>query len=134
MFDSCSLHLQSLVEDRDAQYGNVSLLFNTTEEDNVHAVTLNGLLDKESSDYYKNETTTTSEESPLSPSLTYGYSCEDHARSSLERSTMKGTKRKLKEFPVTEDALLPVGTSVGVRHFVPEQYIGVTGISRGKGF
>ena len=43
-------------------------------------------------------------------------------------------KRKLKEFPVTEDALLPVGTSIGVRHFVPGQYIDVTGISRGKGF
>ncbi|MCE3215908.1 54S ribosomal protein L3 [Datura stramonium] len=25
-------------------------------------------------------------------------------------------KRKLKEFPVTEDALLPVGTSISVRH------------------
>lgn len=43
-------------------------------------------------------------------------------------------KRKLKEFPVTEDALLPVGTSLGVRHFVPGQYVDVTGISRGKGF
>ncbi|XWS53438.1 hypothetical protein CRYUN_Cryun10bG0001500 [Craigia yunnanensis] len=42
--------------------------------------------------------------------------------------------RKLKEFPVTEDALLPVGTSIGVRHFVPGQYVDVTGISRGKGF
>lgn len=43
-------------------------------------------------------------------------------------------KRKLKEFPVTEDALLPVGTSISVRHFVPGQYIDVTGISKGKGF
>ncbi|GAB2273405.1 60S ribosomal protein L3B [Dionaea muscipula] len=43
-------------------------------------------------------------------------------------------KRKLREFPVTEDALLPVGTSIGVRHFVPGQYIDVTGISKGKGF
>lgn len=43
-------------------------------------------------------------------------------------------KRKLKEFPVTEDALLPVGTELGVRHFVPGQYVDVTGISRGKGF
>ncbi|XP_041000068.1 50S ribosomal protein L3-2, mitochondrial-like [Juglans microcarpa x Juglans regia] len=43
-------------------------------------------------------------------------------------------KRKLREFPVTEDALLPVGTSIGVRHFVPGQYVDVTGISRGKGF
>lgn len=84
------LHPEILVEDdrdMDTQYDNVSLLFNTTEEDNVHAITLNGLLDGESSDCYKNETTTTtttttptttSEESPLSPSsLTYGYSRED---------------------------------------------------------
>ncbi|TYI39046.1 hypothetical protein ES332_A02G072100v1 [Gossypium tomentosum] len=43
-------------------------------------------------------------------------------------------KRRLKEFPVTEDALLPVGTSLGVRHFVPGQYVDVSGTSRGKGF
>jgi large subunit ribosomal protein L3 len=43
-------------------------------------------------------------------------------------------KRKLREFPVTEDALLPLGTSIGVRHFVPGQYVDVTGITRGKGF
>lgn len=43
-------------------------------------------------------------------------------------------KRKLKEFPVTEDALLPVGTSISVHHFVPGQYVDVTGITRGKGF
>ncbi|KAG2315820.1 hypothetical protein Bca4012_066667 [Brassica carinata] len=43
-------------------------------------------------------------------------------------------KRKLREFPVTEDALLPVGTSLSVRHFVPGQYVDVTGITRGKGF
>ncbi|KAL0388945.1 UNVERIFIED_CONTAM: 50S ribosomal protein L3-2, mitochondrial [Sesamum radiatum] len=43
-------------------------------------------------------------------------------------------KRKLTEFPVTEDALLPVGTSISVRHFVPGQYVDVTGITKGKGF
>lgn len=43
-------------------------------------------------------------------------------------------KRKLKEFQVTEDALLPLGTPIGVRHFVPGQYVDVTGITRGKGF
>lgn len=43
-------------------------------------------------------------------------------------------KRKLREFPVTEDALLPVGFSIDVRHFVPGQYVDVTGITRGKGF
>ncbi|KAF3790011.1 50S ribosomal protein L3-2 [Nymphaea thermarum] len=43
-------------------------------------------------------------------------------------------KRKLREFPVTEDALLPVGTPISVRHFVAGQYVDVTGITRGKGF
>ncbi|GER31468.1 50S ribosomal protein L3 [Striga asiatica] len=43
-------------------------------------------------------------------------------------------KRKLKEFPVTEDALLPVGTAIDVRHFVPGQYVDITGITKGKGF
>ncbi|KAF0931462.1 hypothetical protein E2562_004586 [Oryza meyeriana var. granulata] len=43
-------------------------------------------------------------------------------------------KRKLKEFPVTEDALLPVGTTITVRHFVPGQFVDVTGITKGKGF
>ncbi|KAJ4959593.1 hypothetical protein NE237_026704 [Protea cynaroides] len=43
-------------------------------------------------------------------------------------------KRKLREFPVTEDALLPVGTPITVRHFVPGQFVDVTGITRGKGF
>ncbi|KAL4590604.1 hypothetical protein LXL04_003541 [Taraxacum kok-saghyz] len=41
-------------------------------------------------------------------------------------------KRKLREFPVTEDALLPLGTQIGVRHFVPGQYVDVTGITKGK--
>ena len=43
-------------------------------------------------------------------------------------------KRKLREFPVTEDALLPVGICVGVRHFVPGQFVDVAGITMGKGF
>ncbi|OVA04197.1 Ribosomal protein L3 [Macleaya cordata] len=43
-------------------------------------------------------------------------------------------KRKLREFPVSEDGLLPVGTLINVRHFVPGQYVDVTGITRGKGF
>lgn len=43
-------------------------------------------------------------------------------------------KRKLKEFPVSEDALLPVGTPITVRHFYVGQYVDITGITRGKGF
>ncbi|KAJ7256883.1 hypothetical protein O6H91_08G018900 [Diphasiastrum complanatum] len=43
-------------------------------------------------------------------------------------------KRKLTEFPVTEDALLPVGTPITVRHFLPGQYVDIAGITTGKGF
>ncbi|XP_050218759.1 50S ribosomal protein L3-2, mitochondrial [Mercurialis annua] len=43
-------------------------------------------------------------------------------------------KRKLREFPVSEDALLPVGTPLGVRHFVPGQFVDIAGITKGKGF
>jgi large subunit ribosomal protein L3 len=43
-------------------------------------------------------------------------------------------KRKLMEFRVTEDALLPVGTQIKAMHFVPGQMIDVCGISKGKGF
>ncbi|KAJ1928379.1 hypothetical protein IWQ60_002101 [Tieghemiomyces parasiticus] len=43
-------------------------------------------------------------------------------------------KARMFEFPVTEDALLPVGTSLTAAHFVPGQFVDVTGISRGKGF
>lgn len=43
-------------------------------------------------------------------------------------------KRKLAEFPVAEDAVLPIGTKIDARHFVPGQYVDVVGTSRGKGF
>ena len=34
-------------------------------------------------------------------------------------------KRKLSEFRVTEDALLPVGTRLNAGHFLPGQYVDV---------
>eukprot|EP00622_Pseudochattonella_farcimen_P008013 FR744156.1.p1 GENE.FR744156.1~~FR744156.1.p1 ORF type:complete len:269 (+),score=23.19 FR744156.1:38-808(+) len=43
-------------------------------------------------------------------------------------------KRKLGEFRVSPDALLPVGTSIHAAHFVPGQRVDVCGISKGKGF
>ncbi|KAJ1953064.1 hypothetical protein IWQ62_006081 [Dispira parvispora] len=43
-------------------------------------------------------------------------------------------KAQLFEFPVTENALLPVGTVLTAGHFVPGQFVDATGISRGKGF
>jgi len=38
------------------------------------------------------------------------------------------------EFRVTEDAVLPVGSELTAAHFLPGQYVDVTGISIGKGF
>jgi large subunit ribosomal protein L3 len=43
-------------------------------------------------------------------------------------------KEQLAEFPVTEDAILPVGTEISVRHFRPGQYVDIAGITTGKGF
>lgn len=43
-------------------------------------------------------------------------------------------KRKVGEFRVTPDALLPVGTKINAVHFVPGQLVDVCGISKGKGF
>ena len=43
-------------------------------------------------------------------------------------------KRKLWEFSVTPDAVLPVGTTMHAAHFVPGQYVDVSGISRSKGW
>ncbi|KIJ41291.1 hypothetical protein M422DRAFT_209417 [Sphaerobolus stellatus SS14] len=40
----------------------------------------------------------------------------------------------VKEFPVTEDAHVPVGTELSAAHFVPGQYIDVIANSIGKGF
>ena len=43
-------------------------------------------------------------------------------------------KRKTKEFRVTNDAILPVGHTITAAHFVPGQYVDVSGTSIGKGF
>ena len=43
-------------------------------------------------------------------------------------------KRKLAEFRVDEDALIPVGAEITADHFVVGQYVDVTGTSTGKGF
>ncbi|BEI91832.1 uncharacterized protein CcaverHIS019_0406520 [Cutaneotrichosporon cavernicola] len=43
-------------------------------------------------------------------------------------------KRKLQEFRVSKEAVLPVGTQLGASHFVPGQYVDVTATSIGKGF
>ena len=43
-------------------------------------------------------------------------------------------KRTVAEFRVTEDALLPVGTQLTAKHFLPGQLVDVIGKSKGKGF
>ena len=43
-------------------------------------------------------------------------------------------KRKVAEFRVSEDALIPVGAEITADHFLPGQYVDVTGTSIGKGF
>lgn len=43
-------------------------------------------------------------------------------------------KRHIVEFPITPDAVIPVGTTLSVRHFLPGQFVDVRGIGTGKGF
>ncbi|MFO1121096.1 MAG: 50S ribosomal protein L3 [Hyphomicrobiales bacterium] len=43
-------------------------------------------------------------------------------------------KRKLQEFRVTPENTIPVGAEITVNHFVPGQFVDVTGTSLGKGF
>ncbi|MCB9978396.1 MAG: 50S ribosomal protein L3 [Rhodospirillales bacterium] len=43
-------------------------------------------------------------------------------------------KRKLMEFRVSPENVLDVGAELCVSHFVPGQYVDVTGVSTGKGF
>ena len=43
-------------------------------------------------------------------------------------------KRKLAEFRVSEDGLIPVGAEITADHFVPGQFVDVCGVSIGKGF
>jgi len=43
-------------------------------------------------------------------------------------------KMKLAEFRVNEDGLIPVGAEITADHFVPGQFVDVTGTTTGKGF
>jgi large subunit ribosomal protein L3 len=43
-------------------------------------------------------------------------------------------KRKLAEFRVSDDALIPVGAEITADHFVAGQFVDVTGTTTGKGF
>ena len=43
-------------------------------------------------------------------------------------------KRTVTEFRVSEDAMIPVGAEITADHFLPGQFVDVTGTSIGKGF
>src|SRR5215212_3022449 len=43
-------------------------------------------------------------------------------------------KQRLAEFRVTEDAVIPVGAEITADHFIPGQFVDVTGTTTGKGF
>jgi large subunit ribosomal protein L3 len=43
-------------------------------------------------------------------------------------------KRKLAEFRVSEDAVIPVGAEITADHFIPGQFVDICGVSIGKGF
>ena len=66
-----------------------------------------------------------------------GYRKEKHTTKPLQGHFKRAGinyKRYLTEFPVTEDAVLPNGTEITARHFVPGQRVDVVGTSIGKGF
>ena len=66
-----------------------------------------------------------------------GYRKEKHTTKPLQGHFKRaGTdyKRFVTEFPVTEDAVLPDGTEITARHFVPGQRVDIVGNSIGKGF
>lgn len=50
------------------------------------------------------------------------------------RSARVDNKRKLAEFRVSEDAVLPVGFELSAAHFVPGQFLDIAGMTIGKGF
>src|SRR3954471_24828918 len=43
-------------------------------------------------------------------------------------------KRKMAEFRVSDDAMIPVGAEITADHFIAGQFVDVTGITTGKGF
>ncbi|WFD08311.1 hypothetical protein MVES1_003683 [Malassezia vespertilionis] len=55
-------------------------------------------------------------------------------RGHLRAAGITDPKRILREFRVTRDALVPLGTKLSAAHFVPGQEVDVRAITRGKGF
>ncbi|KAK7693786.1 hypothetical protein QCA50_003358 [Cerrena zonata] len=81
----------------------------------------------------------------IRPDLTEYHAVQVAATSRPEKTTTNqmlghfrkagvGAKRIVKEFPVTPDAHVPIGTTLSAVHFVPGQFIDVVANSLGKGF
>ena len=69
----------------------------------------------------------------LACSLIHPKNCNKTMTKHLEKANLPPL-RKLAEFPVTEDALLPPGLRMDVRHFNVGQTLDVIGTSKGHGF
>ncbi|CDR87328.1 related to MRPL9-mitochondrial ribosomal protein, large subunit [Sporisorium scitamineum] len=52
----------------------------------------------------------------------------------LKKARISHGKKIIREFPVSSDALVPLGTKLSAVHFVPGQSIDVRAITRGHGF
>lgn len=52
----------------------------------------------------------------------------------LAKAGIKAGKKVLKEFKISADAVLPLGTHLSASHFVPGQHVDVSATSRGRGF
>lgn len=55
-------------------------------------------------------------------------------RGHLLKAGIKQGKRKLREFAVSPEAIVPLGTKLSAAHFVPGQSVDVRAITRGHGF
>ncbi|WFD34757.1 hypothetical protein MCUN1_001601 [Malassezia cuniculi] len=55
-------------------------------------------------------------------------------RGHLARAGIQSPKRIIREFRVSPDALIPLGTHLSAAHFVPGQDVDCRAITRGKGF
>lgn len=52
----------------------------------------------------------------------------------LKTAGISSGKKIIREFPVSSDALVPLGTQLSAVHFVPGQSVDVRAITRGRGF
>ena len=62
------------------------------------------------------------------------HSVSAAVRGHLERAGIEKPKRVMREFRVSPDALVPLGTQLSAAHFVPGQDVDVRAITRGRGF